>query len=158
MAERIRPAPNGAKRAKSRLIQHVQDREIWVDCFSAFDMHNRCQQAVRHCLLDIIDVAADANAALRLPLNTEKERDHGEDSTLRRHQFKGWRQRCAVADVLRRCFAIRSNRPISRGGKHREQPSSESPLTRHRKIQLALTLTFEKRPGCIRAAASEKTK
>ena len=47
---------------------HVQDFEIRVDCFSAFDMHNRCQQAVLHRLLDIIDVAADANAALRLPL------------------------------------------------------------------------------------------
>jgi membrane dipeptidase len=29
-----------------------------------------------HSLLDIIDVAADANAALRLPLDTEKERHH----------------------------------------------------------------------------------
>src|ERR1700732_3605642 len=74
MAERIRPAPNGAKRAKSRLIQHVQDFEIRVDCFSAFDMHNRCQQTVLHRLLDVIDVAADANATLRLPLDTEKER------------------------------------------------------------------------------------
>ena len=36
----------------------------------------------------------------------------------------------------------------------REQPSSESPLTRHRKIQLALALPFEERPGRIRAAAS----
>ena len=35
----------------------------------------RCQQAVLHSLLDI-DVAADANAALRLPLDTEKERHH----------------------------------------------------------------------------------
>src|SRR6202048_4901598 len=111
MAERIRPAPNGAKRAKSRLIQHVQDFKIRVDCFSAFDMHNRCQQAVLHRLLDIIDVAADANAALRLPLDTEKERHHGEDSPLRRHQFKGRRQRGAAANVLRRCFAIRANRP-----------------------------------------------
>ena len=72
MAERIRPAPNGAKRAKSRLIQQVQDFEIRVDCFSAFDVHNRCQQAVLHRLLDIIDVAADANATLRLPLDAEK--------------------------------------------------------------------------------------
>ena len=44
---------------------------------------------------------------------------------------------------------------MSRGDKDREQPSSKSPLTRHRKIQLALTLTFEERPGCIRAAAAE---
>jgi len=47
---------------------------------------------------------------------------------------------------------------MSRGDKDREQPSSKSPLTRHRKIQLALTLTFEERPRCIRAAAPEKTK
>jgi hypothetical protein len=98
------------------------------------------------------------HATLRLPLDTEKERHHGEDSPLRRHQFKGRRQRSAAAGVLRRCFGIRANRPISRGDKDREQPSSESPLTRHRKIQLALALPFEERPGRIRAAASEKTK
>ena len=127
MAERIRPAPNRTKRAKSRLIQHVQDLEIRVDCFRAFDMNNRCQHAVLHRLLDIIDVAADANAALQLPLDTEKERHHGEDSPLRRDQFKGRRQRGACADVLRRCFGIRANRPIAEGTKIANNPPANPP-------------------------------
>jgi hypothetical protein len=73
----------------------------------------------------------------------------------RRHQFNGRRQ--AAADVLRRSFAIGANRPISRRDKDREQPSSKSPLTRHRKIQLALALPFEERLGRVRAAAPVKT-
>jgi hypothetical protein len=73
MPESIRPAPNGAKRAKSRRVQHVQEFEIRVDWFSAFDMQNRCQYAILDALSDIIDIAADANAALRLPLDTEKK-------------------------------------------------------------------------------------
>ena len=76
MPERIRPAPNGAKRAKSRLVQDVQELEIRVDCFRAFDMKNGRQDGVLQALLDIVDIAADANAALRLPLDTEKERHH----------------------------------------------------------------------------------
>src|SRR5215471_18533347 len=86
-----------------------------------------------------------------------RKRHHGEDSPLRRHQFNGRRQRGAAADVLRRCFAIGTNRPISRRDKDREQPSSESPLTRYRKIQLALTLPCEERLGRVRAAAPVKT-
>jgi hypothetical protein len=84
MPERIRPAPNRTERAKSRLIQHVQKLEIRVDCFRAFNMKNSCQHAVLQALLDIIDVAADANAALRFPLNTEKDGHHAEYSQLRR--------------------------------------------------------------------------
>jgi hypothetical protein len=37
-------------------------------------MKNGRQDAVLQALLDIIDIAADANAALRLPLDTEKMR------------------------------------------------------------------------------------
>ena len=157
MPERIRPAPNGTERAKSRFIQHVQEFEIRVDCFRAFDMKNRRQHAVLQALLDIIDVAADANVALRLPLNTEKKRHHAEDSPLRRPQSKGRRRRRAATDVSRRRFAVAANRPISRRDEDREQPSSESSLTRHRKIQLALGLSFEERPGRVRAAAPVKT-
>ena len=39
MPERIGPAPNGAERANSRLIQYVQDLEIRVDCLRAFDIN-----------------------------------------------------------------------------------------------------------------------
>ena len=42
MPERIGSAPNGPERAKSRLIQYVQELEIRVDCFRAFDMKNGC--------------------------------------------------------------------------------------------------------------------
>ena len=87
MPERIRAAPNGSERAKSRFIQHVQKLEIRVDCFRTFNMKNRCQHAVVQALLDIIDVAADANAAVRFPLNTEKKRHHAEDSPLRQRHF-----------------------------------------------------------------------
>src|SRR5882672_7034603 len=92
MPERIRPAPNRAERAKSRLIQYVQKLEIRVDCFRAFDMKNSRQHAVLQALLDIIDIAAEPNAALRLPLNTEKKRRHAEDSLLRRRQSNGTRK------------------------------------------------------------------
>jgi hypothetical protein len=76
---------------------------------------------------------------MRLPLNTEKERNHGEDSPLRRHQFKGWRQRSGAAGVLRRCFGIRANCPISRGDKDREQPSSEGAVFSYTAIADAFT-------------------
>src|SRR6266436_3711176 len=120
-------------------------------------MKNSCQYAVFQALLDIIDIAADPNAALRLPLNTEKKRHHAEDSLLRRRQFNGRWQQGAAADILRRCFAIGANCPISRRDEDCEQPSGESSLTRHRKIQLALGLSFEERPGRVRAAAPVKT-
>src|SRR5713101_4185285 len=120
-------------------------------------MKNRCQHAVFQALLDIIDIAANANAALRLPLNTEKKRHHAEDSPLRRRQFNERRQQGAAADILRRCFAIGASCPFSRRYEDCEQPSSESSLTRHRKIQLALGLSFEERPGRVGAAAPVKT-
>src|SRR5262245_63017699 len=45
MRERIRPAPDGAERAKSGLIQHVEDLEILINCFRALDVKDRCQHA-----------------------------------------------------------------------------------------------------------------
>ena len=72
MPERIGAAPNGAERAKSRFIQHFQELEIRVDCFRAFDMKNGCQHAVLQAPVNIIDMAADADAALRLLLDTRK--------------------------------------------------------------------------------------
>jgi hypothetical protein len=42
MPERVGAAPNGPERAKSRLIQYVQELEIRVDCFRAFDMKDGC--------------------------------------------------------------------------------------------------------------------
>src|SRR5262249_10288968 len=158
MRERIRPAPNGTEGAKSRLIQHVQKFEFQVDCFRTFDMKHRSQHAVLHAFLDIIDVAADTNAALRLPLNTQKKRHHREDSLLRRGQFNGRRQRgAAAADVLRRCVAIGANCPISRGDEDRKQPSSETTLARYREIQVALALTFEEGTGRVCAATPVET-
>src|SRR5258708_12419420 len=109
-------------------------------------MKNTCQHAVCQALLNIIDIAADANAALRLPLNTEKKRHHAEDSLSCRRQFNGRWQQGAAADILRRCFAIGANYPISRRDEDRKQPSSESSLTRRRKIQLPLALSFQERP------------
>src|SRR5262245_15330494 len=135
MRERIRAAPNGTEGTKSRLIQHVQEFEFQVDCFRTFDMKHRSQHAVLHAFLDIIDVAADTNAALRLPLDTQKKRHHREDSLLRGRQFSGrWQRGAAAADVLRRCVAIGAC-PISRGDEDREQPSSETTLARHTETQ-----------------------
>ena len=157
MPERIRPAPNGAERAKSRLIQYVQELEIRVDCFRAFDMKNRCQYAVLQASLDIIDIAADANAALQLPLDTEEKGHHAEDSPLRRRQFKGRRRQGTATGVSSRRFASGANCPIGRRDEDREQPPGEPSFTRHGKIQLALGLSFEERPGGVRAAAPVKT-
>src|SRR5262245_38799304 len=158
MRERIRPAPNGTEGPKSRLIQDVQKFEFQVDCFRAFNMKHRSQHAVLHAFLDIIDVAADTNAALRLPLDTQKKRHHREDSLLRRGQFNGRRQRsAAAADVLRRCVAIGVKCPISLGDEDRKQPSSETTLARHREIQVALALTFEEGTGRVCAATPVET-
>src|SRR5580704_15055010 len=84
--ERIRSAPNWAERAKSRRIQNVQQLEIRVDGFRAFEMKNSCQHANLQALLDLTDVAA-----FRLPLDTEKKRQHAEYSRLRHRQFDGRR-------------------------------------------------------------------
>src|SRR5450432_1131541 len=132
MPERIGPAPNRPERAKSRLIQYVQEFEIRVDCFRAFDMKNRHQHAVLQTLLNIIDITTDVNAALRLSLDTQEKRHHAEYSLLRRHQFNRRRQQGVTTDALRRCFVIGATYSISRRDEDREQPSSESSLLRHR--------------------------
>jgi len=47
---------------------------------------------MRQGLLNILDIAADANATLRIPLDTQKKRHHAEYNPLCRHQFNGSRQ------------------------------------------------------------------
>src|SRR5262245_29156697 len=113
MPEHIRPAPNGAKRAKSGLIQHVEDLEILIDCFRALDVKDRCQHAFLQAFSDIIDIAADENAAPRLPLDTEKKRHHAEDNPLRLRQFNGMRRQGIAIAILRQSVAIATNCPIS---------------------------------------------
>jgi hypothetical protein len=120
-------------------------------------MKDRCQYAVLQASLDIIDIAADANAALRLPLDTQEKGRHAEDSPLRRSQFKGRRRRGAAIGVSSRRFAIGANCPIARRDEDREQPPGEPSFTRLRKIQLTLGLSVEERPGGVGAAAPVKT-
>jgi hypothetical protein len=113
-------------------------------------MKNRCQHAIRQALSNITDIVADANPAARLSLDTQKKRHHAEYSPLRRPQFNG-----SQYGVTKR-FAVGAC-PISRRDEDREQPSSESSLLRHRKIQLALALSFEERARGVPAAALVET-
>ena len=66
MPKRIRSTPQGTDRAKSGSIQDVQEFEVRVDRFRAFQMKDGSQCVVVHALLDIVDIPADANATLRL--------------------------------------------------------------------------------------------
>src|SRR6188474_3983475 len=84
MPKRIRSTPQGTDRAKSGSIQDVQQFEVRVDRFRALQMKDGSQCAVVHALLDIVDIPADANAALRLSLDAEEKRDHAE------HGISGW--------------------------------------------------------------------
>jgi hypothetical protein len=52
--------------AQRQVIEHrLTTLEIWIDCFRPFDVKNGCQHARLQGLLDVIDSATDANAALR---------------------------------------------------------------------------------------------
>src|SRR5262245_32178390 len=113
MPERIRPAPNGAERAKSGLMQYVEDLEILIDYFRALDVKDRFQHAFLQALSDIVDIAADENTAPRLPLDTEKKRHHAEDNPLHLRQFNGMRRQGIANGILRQCVAIGTNCPIS---------------------------------------------
>src|SRR3984893_17796525 len=155
--ERIRSAPNWAERAKSRRIQNVQQLEIRVDGFRAFEMKNSCQHAILQALLDLTDVAANANLAFRLPLDTEKKRQHAEYSRLRHRQFDGRRDQGVRIDVSRGRFVLWASCSIARRHENREQPPGESSLMRHWKIQLAFAPSFEECPGGVCAAAPVKT-
>ncbi len=65
MPEHIRPAPNRAERAKSSLVQNVENLELLVDGFGAFNMKDGGQRAGLDGRLDVLDAPADANAILR---------------------------------------------------------------------------------------------
>src|ERR1700737_4417582 len=104
--ERIRSAPNWAERAKSRRIQNVQQLEIRVYGFRAFEMKNRCKHALLPGLLDLTDAAANTNSAFRLPLDAEKKRQHAEDNFLRHGQFSGGGDQGVRPCVLRGLFRV----------------------------------------------------
>ena len=155
--ERIRSAPNWAERTKSRRIQNVQQLEIRVYGFRAFDMKNSCQHVTLQALSDFIDTAANSNSALRLPLDTEQKREHAEYSRLRCRQFNGGRDQGVPVDVSRRRFVVGAGCSIARRHENREQAPGKSSLTRHGKIQLALGPSFEECPGGVCSAAPVKT-
>ena len=155
--ERIRSAPNRAERAKSRLMQYVQQFEVRVDRFRAFDMKNRRQHAVLQASLDVIDVRQTRTRPCDSRSIRRRRDTMREDSTLRRRQFNRRRDEAAPPDVLRRCIAIGADCPITRGDEDREQPAGESPLRAMGRSKLALGLSFEERPRRVRAAAPVET-
>ncbi len=69
VAEHIRPAPHRAERAQPRRVEHVEQIEIRIDRFGAFDMQHRRQYVIGNRTLDIAGGAAETNAALGLPLD-----------------------------------------------------------------------------------------
>ena len=78
MPKGIRSTPQRTDRAKSGSIQNVQEFELRVDRFRAFQMKDSGQCALDQAFLDIVDLPADANATLRLPLDAKEEREHAE--------------------------------------------------------------------------------
>src|SRR5215216_7408485 len=100
MSERIGAAPYRAERANSRLIQNVQELETLVDSFRPFNVKNSRQDAVIQAAANVIDVAADANATVGFPLDTEQKGQHAEHNLLRRRQLNDRRRR-NVNDVAR---------------------------------------------------------
>ena len=157
MPECIRPAPNETERAQPRFMQHVQQLEVRVDRFRAFDMKNTRQHVVGEAAADVIDIAADAHAALRLALDPKQKRHHAVHGRLRRRHLDGRRRRNVAEGGVRRCASVAARRPRSRGDEDREQPSGESSLPRLGKIQVALGLAVEEGTGGFRAATPVKT-
>jgi hypothetical protein len=103
MPKRIRSTPQGTDRAKSGSIQDVQEFEVRVDCFRAFQMKDGGQCVVVHTFLDIVDIPADANATLRLSLDAEEKRDHAEHGVSGRERFQdSCRQGVTTAPLRRR--------------------------------------------------------
>ena len=92
----------------------------------------------------------------RFPLDTKKQSHHGEDGSLRLRQFNGGWQLGFAANLLRTCLSIGTIYLIGRGDENREQTSTESSPTCHRKIQLALGLSFKERRGRVRTASPVK--
>ena len=74
MPKGIRSTPQRTDRAKSGSIQNVQEFELRVDRFRAFQMKDSSQCAVVQAFLDIADVPADANATLR-PCSMRRRRE-----------------------------------------------------------------------------------
>ena len=161
MAERIRPAPDRAERAQPRRVEHVEQLEVRVDRFGAFDMQHRRQHVFGEAAFDIAGSAADANAALRLPLDPQQQRRHGEDDPLRLRHIDGRRRGIAaddaagyVAGFLRRRFAGGAIFSFRRGHEDREQAAGKSALARFRKIQMALVLALEECRDRVRPVAA----
>jgi hypothetical protein len=103
MPKRIRSTPQGTDRAKSGSIQDVQEFEVRVDRFRAFQMKDGGQCVVVHALLDIVDIPADANEPLRLSLDAEEKRDHAEHGISGRERFQDrCRQGITTAPLRRR--------------------------------------------------------
>ena len=157
MPERIGPTPDRSERSQASRIQHVEDFEICVDGFCAFDVKDRCQDALAHASSDIADAAADTDAALRLPLDPEKQGDHVENDALGRCRIDGRGHRRIDSYVWRGCIARRTTRSAGRRDENRKQPSGEPSLERLRKIHVTLGLSIEERLRPISAATPVQT-
>src|SRR5262249_20345496 len=64
VAKGIRPAPNRPQRTQPGGTQYLQQLELRIDGFGAFEVKDSSQNAFVLALLDIADAAADTNAPL----------------------------------------------------------------------------------------------
>ena len=157
MPERIRPAPDRAERAKSRLIQDVQEFEFRVDCFRAFDMKNGANTpSFMHCW-----ISSTLRQIRTRPCDSRSIRRRS-DSMLKTvfcagvNSTAGGNGSVAV-DVCERLFhQLGPIAPSADGTKIANNPPANPPCSRLRKIQLALGLAFEERPRRVCAAAPVK--
>ena len=102
MPKRIRSTPQRTERAKSGFVQDVQEFELRVDRFRAFQMKDRGLCALDPAFLDIVDLPADANATLRLPLDAKEKGDHAEDSISGRDRRQDGRRQGVTTGSLGR--------------------------------------------------------
>ncbi len=104
-------------------MQHVEHIEIRVDRFRAFDMQHRRECIVGETMFDIGDVAADADAALRLPLDAQQQRGHRESDPLRFRKIDRRRVAGRQAGLRAVCILLPHRR-----NEDREQSAGKSAL------------------------------
>ena len=147
----------GPSERKPGRVEHVQQLEIRVDRLGAFDMQHRRQHVVGEAAFDIAGIAADANAALRFPLDpVAAATTMAKTVALRLRRIDRGRRRIVADDAagfLRRRFAAGAVVAFRRRHEDREQAAGKSALARLGQIQMALVLALQEGRDRLRAGA-----
>ena len=87
-------------------MQHVERFEFRIDRLRALDMEDRGNRAGLQAVPNVLDVAADADAAFGLAFDPHEDRRHAEHGGLGFTQFERRRQRRADAGVEAWAIAV----------------------------------------------------